>query len=150
MFAHSFFFESSLTIFILANSSVHTNDPDMLSLVRLEPWTLRFSNTTCHYTHVHHFNKNNNELYHYNPLPHRWDQIPNLGDHLEFNDFTRIPFPLNSQAPHWPYIVRHCGDPTLPSPTDIVLISRADCHYTLTHSYASSLMVFTDRSQTHF
>ena len=39
IFPHFFFFESSLTIFISANSSVHTNDPDTLSLIRLEPWT---------------------------------------------------------------------------------------------------------------
>jgi hypothetical protein len=148
IFSHFFFFECSLTIFILANSTTHANDPKTLSVVRLEHWTLRFSNTAQHYTHVHQFNEDDNKLYCYNPLPHRWDQIPDLGNHLRFNDFTRIPFPLNSKAPHWPYIVRRLDDPLLPTSADIIFISSAN--YKLSYAYASSLVAFTDRSRTHF
>lgn len=142
------FYESFLIILILANRSMHATDPDMLSLARLEPWVLRFSNSARHYTHVHKFEKNDNKLYRYDPLPRRWDQIPDLGIGLDFTDFTRIPFPLNSRAPHLPYIVRRSDDPTLPSDTDIVSISRDEVR--LNYRYTSSLVAFADRSRTRF
>jgi hypothetical protein len=82
IFSHFFFFECSLTVFILANSTMHANDPETSSIVRLEHWTLRFSNTAWHYTHVHQFNEDNNKLYCYDPLPCRWEQIPDLRNHL--------------------------------------------------------------------
>ncbi|KAF9508698.1 hypothetical protein BS47DRAFT_1397602 [Hydnum rufescens UP504] len=85
--------------------------------------------------------KDDNKLYCYDPLPHRWDQIPDFRNDLEFNDFTRIPFPLNSKAPHWPYIVRRFDDPVLPAPTDIVFVSRDN--YRLNYSYAGSLVAFS-------
>ncbi|KAF9504133.1 hypothetical protein BS47DRAFT_1401730 [Hydnum rufescens UP504] len=123
---------------ILANSAMHMNDPDTVSIIRLEHWTLRFSNTAQHYTHVHQFNEDDNKLYCYDPLPCRWDQIPDFGNNLEFNDFTRIPFPLNLKAPHWPYIVCHFDDPVLPAPTNIVFISRDN--YRLNYGYVGSLV----------
>ncbi|KAF9512248.1 hypothetical protein BS47DRAFT_1394380 [Hydnum rufescens UP504] len=143
----SIFTEHSWTTYE-ANSAMHANDPDTASIVRLEHWTLRFSNTARHYTHVHQFNEDDNKLYCYDPLPRRWDQIPDFGNDLEFNDFTRIPFPLNSKAPHWPYIVRRFDDPVLPAPTDIVFVSKDN--YRLNYSYAGSLVAFTNRSCTRY
>jgi hypothetical protein len=148
IFSHFFFFECSLTVFIPANSATHANNPETSSIVRLEHWTLRFPNTARHYTHVHQFNEDDNKLYCYDPLPCRWDQIPDLGNHFQFNDFTCIPFPLNSKAPHWPYIVHCLDDPLLPTSADIIFISSNN--YKLSYAYASSLVAFTDRSRTRF
>ncbi|KAF9518572.1 hypothetical protein BS47DRAFT_1388981 [Hydnum rufescens UP504] len=119
----SIFTEHSWTTYE-ANSAMHVNDPDTASIIRLEHWTLRFSNTAWHYTHVHQFNKDDNKLYCYDPLPCRWDQIPDSGNNLEFNDFTHIPFPLNLKAP--------IG------------------HILLNDSYAGSLVVFANRSRTRY